>query len=134
MFSELTNSALHDIGGKDDLAAETATAERAALDRIVDLLTINPELAGELEHGQIAPSGMLELGEQVWRFLPKHLDDGIALPAFLAFQLWDGATIEFSSDLIGVGDDAATNPASNQRDDRSAERPALRCIARASLS
>src|SRR6516165_1778657 len=46
-FSERTNSALDDIGRKDHLAAEPATAERAVLDRMVDLLTIDREPAGE---------------------------------------------------------------------------------------
>jgi hypothetical protein len=100
---EYANGPFDDIWRKDDLAAETATTERAALDCIVDLLTINPELAGELEHGQIVPSGMLELGEQVWRFLPKHLDNGIALPAFLAFQLWDGAQQQLDWDWRRFG-------------------------------
>src|SRR5262249_43571389 len=49
-------------------------------------------------------------------------------------QLRDGTAIELDSDLIEVGDDAVTNPASNQRDDRPAEPPALRGVARLRLS
>jgi len=119
---------------KDDLAAKPATTERAASDGVVDLLVIDAELAGEFGHCHIAPPGTVELGEQIGRFLPQHLDDDFSLPAFVPLHLRDGATIELDSDLIEIGDDAPTNPASNQRDDRPAEPPALRGVARLCLS
>jgi hypothetical protein len=56
---------------------------------------------------------MLELGKQIWPLPPQHLDDSIPLLAPLALFLWDGAAIELSSDMIYVGDNAATNPASS---------------------
>ena len=111
---------------KDDLAAKPATAERAARDGVVDLLVIDAELAGEFGCGQIVLPGTVELGEQIWRFLPQHLDDDVPLPAFLPLQFRDAEAIELDSDLIEVGDNAAANPASDQCNDRAAERPALR--------
>src|SRR5262249_12813094 len=67
--------------------------KRAALDRVIDLLSIDPELAGEFGRG---PPGTLEFGEQVWRLLSQHLDDCVPLPAFLAPQLHDGEIKSFS--------------------------------------
>jgi hypothetical protein len=73
-FSERTNSALDDIGRKDNLAAEPATAERAVLDRMVDLLTIDPamrfrpspgrEPAGEFEHVRLRRQGCSSLASR----------------------------------------------------------------------
>ena len=134
VFPEGTSISFDDIRMKDDLAAEPAAAERAARNGVVDLFVIDAELAGQFGYGQIAPPGTVELSEQIWRFLPQHLDDDFPLPAFVPLQLRDGAAIELDSDLIKVGDDAGANPASNQRDDRPAERPALRGVARLCLS
>jgi hypothetical protein len=62
VFLECTDSSFNDIGRKDDLAAETAAAERAALDQVVDLFVIDPELASEF----MSPS----LGERRTRTRP----------------------------------------------------------------
>src|SRR5215472_15312388 len=134
MALNCANSMFNNIGRKDDLAAKAATPKRAALDRVIDLLSIDPELAGEFGRGQIAPPGTLEFGEQVWRLLSQHLDDCVPLPAFLAPQLHDGAAIKLRSDFIGIGRGAITNPASDQHNDRAAERLTLRGIVRARLS
>ena len=78
------NGLFDDLGRKDDLAAKPATAEDAAFNEVINLLTIDPELAGQFGNGQIAPLGTFELGEQIWRLVPQDLDNGISLPARLA--------------------------------------------------
>ena len=81
------NGSFDDIGWKDDLAAEPAAAEGAALYEVINLLTVDPELEGQFGNSQIAPLGTFKLGEQIWRRVQQDLDDGVSIPARLAASL-----------------------------------------------
>ena len=97
-FSERTNSALDDIGRKDHLAAEPATAERAVLDRMVDLLTIDREPAGEFEHVRLRRQGCSSLAS---RFGPSRRS--ISTTVFRCLPL-----LPFSCGMVRRSSSAAT--------------------------